>query len=321
MVEVFFSYSHRDESYRDELEVHLSMLNKEGVVSFWHDRRIGAGEEFDKEIDSSLERADIVLLLISPYFLASDYCYEIEMKRALARHEEGSCRVIPVIIHPCEWQRAPFGKLRATPVDGKPISKFPNQHDAFLAVTKDIRAAAKELKRAIPTAAPFSDASTRLPPRPSQRQPRSSNLRIKKEFSDRDRASFALEAFEYISNYFENSLKELSQRADVDYDFRRIDANRFTSQIFKSGTLSSSCTITLGDHYGSQGSFSQIFFCFGLQSYSKGLSYNESLSVMDDGHTLGLEPLGLQGGSHRKEILSLEGGAESYWSLLISPLQ
>ena len=77
-------------------------------------------------------RTFTLLLLASPYFIASDYCYDIEMKRALERHHKGEARVIPVILHPCDWQNTPFGKLRATPPDGKPVSKFPNQHDAFL---------------------------------------------------------------------------------------------------------------------------------------------------------------------------------------------
>ncbi|MBU4447604.1 MAG: toll/interleukin-1 receptor domain-containing protein, partial [Proteobacteria bacterium] len=145
MVTVFFSYSHRDEDMRNELEIHLSALKRQGVIKTWHDRRIGAGKDLDNEIDSNLEDADIILLLISPYFIASDYCYDVEMKRAMERHKVGQARVIPVILDPCDWQQTPFGKLRATPTDGRPVSKFPNRHDAFLSITKDIRAAAEKI--------------------------------------------------------------------------------------------------------------------------------------------------------------------------------
>src|ERR1041384_5210693 len=134
MLSVFMSYSHVDESYRNELETHLAMLERQGVIDVWHDRRIGAGEDLDDEISEHLETAQIILLLVSSDFLASEYCYGVEMKRALARHEAGEARVIPVILRPCEWKEAPFSRLRATPSDGRPISKFADRDDAYLAV-------------------------------------------------------------------------------------------------------------------------------------------------------------------------------------------
>jgi hypothetical protein len=140
-----FSYSHKDSDFRDELEIHLAALKRQGIIDTWHDRRIGAGREFHEEISQNFDEADIILLLVSPYFIASDYCYDIEMKRAMERHDKGEARVIPVILEPCDWQKLPFGKLIATPTDGKPISKFPNKHDGFLEVTRAIRKAAEEL--------------------------------------------------------------------------------------------------------------------------------------------------------------------------------
>lgn len=149
-VKLFFSYSHRDEKLRDELETHLSTLKRQGVVETWHDRQIGAGRDFEKEISEHLESAHIILLLISPYFIASDYCYEIEMARALERHALGAARVIPVILHPCDWHSLAFGKLMAVPRDGRAISNYPNQHDGFLEVALAIREAAKNFKSVSP---------------------------------------------------------------------------------------------------------------------------------------------------------------------------
>jgi hypothetical protein len=142
MISLFFSYSHRDENLRNELETHLSVLKRQGVIQTWHDRRITAGSEIDSSISENLENAQIILLLVSSYFLASDYCYDIEMSRAMEKHREGSACVIPVILHPCDWRNAPFGSLRATPTDGKPVSMFANQHEAFAIIAKDIREAA-----------------------------------------------------------------------------------------------------------------------------------------------------------------------------------
>jgi hypothetical protein len=88
-IELFFAYSHKDETLRDELEKHLTILNRSGIISSWHDRKISGGVEWDDEIDEYLNRADIILLLVSVDFLASNYCYEKEMKRAIERHEMG----------------------------------------------------------------------------------------------------------------------------------------------------------------------------------------------------------------------------------------
>ncbi len=94
-LEVFISYSHRDETLREELGKHLSALRRENVIGFWHDRMIGAGVEWRDEIDRRLEQAGIILPLVSPDFIASEYCYDVETKRALERHTAGEAVVIP----------------------------------------------------------------------------------------------------------------------------------------------------------------------------------------------------------------------------------
>ena len=138
-VEVFFSYSHRDEDLRDELAKHLSILQRRRVIDAWHDREIEAGAERQSEIDQHLKQADIILLLVSADFLASDYCYDVEVRRAMERQEAGEARVIPVIVRPVDWQDAPFGKLQALPKGGKPITKWDNQDEALLNVEQGIR--------------------------------------------------------------------------------------------------------------------------------------------------------------------------------------
>ena len=90
MATIFFSYSHADEALRDRLEVHLSLLKRQGVIETWHDRRISPGEAIDRSIGTRLDTADVILLLVSPDFVASDYCYDVEMTRALERHERGA---------------------------------------------------------------------------------------------------------------------------------------------------------------------------------------------------------------------------------------
>jgi len=208
MINLFFSYSHRDEALRDKLETHLAMLKRQSVISTWHDRRIGAGREFDQEISQHLEEAEVILLLVSPNFLASDYCYDLEMTRALERHMSGDARVIPVILRPCDWHSAPFGKLMAVPKDGKPVTKYASQDDAFLEVVQAIRETAEEMGAGQPSTTPAASTTTQ----PRSPDVRSSNLRVRKEFTDRDRDRFLHESFEYLANFFENSLAELADR-------------------------------------------------------------------------------------------------------------
>ncbi len=184
MASVFFSYSHKDEQLRNELETHLALLKRQGKITTWYDRRISAGSEIDLSISEELESAQVILLLVSAHFLASNYCYEKEMERALERHKERSTVVIPVILHPCDWHSAPFGSLRATPTDGKPVSMYANMHEAFTIVTKDIRKALEQIP-AEPSAIASNPPASLIPKYSSN--PRSSNLAIKKEFNDHER--------------------------------------------------------------------------------------------------------------------------------------
>jgi hypothetical protein len=145
-VKLFFSYSHKDESLRDTLATHLSNLEWQGVISSWHDRKIVAGTEWNNEIKTSLDAADIILLLISPDFIASKYCRDIEIPQALQRHEVGEAYVIPVILRPFDWSDAPFARLQAYPKDAKAVTLWANQDEAFVSVTQGIRTVAKLLQ-------------------------------------------------------------------------------------------------------------------------------------------------------------------------------
>ena len=143
--EVFFSYAHRDEDLRDELAKHLSILKRQGKITAWYDRDIDAGKEWAQEIDTHLNSARIILLLISPDFIASDYCYEIELKRAIERHEAGEARVIPIIIRPVDWSGTPFSKLQALPKNAQPITDWASQDQAFMNTAQGICTAVEEL--------------------------------------------------------------------------------------------------------------------------------------------------------------------------------
>ncbi len=130
------------------------MLKRQGVIDTWHDRRIGAGQEIDAAIDNHINSDEIILLLVSPDFIASDYCYNIEMARAMERHAAKEAIVIPVILRACDWHHAPFGKLLATPEDGKPVTLWPDRDVAFLQVAQAVRKAAERCRKDVPIPAP-----------------------------------------------------------------------------------------------------------------------------------------------------------------------
>lgn len=145
-VDVFIAYSHKDQRLRHNLETHLNLLKREGTIKTWHDRKIVPGEEWESEIDSHMDKAGIIALLVSADFIASDYCYGIEMRRAMERYEAGEARVIPIILRPCDWEPAPFAKLQALPTDAKPVTSWTNRDQAFADIARRIRLAAEEIK-------------------------------------------------------------------------------------------------------------------------------------------------------------------------------
>ena len=140
-ISVFYSYAHapRDELLRTELNKHLSDLRQQGLITEWHDRNISAGTEWKRQIDAHLDTATIILLLISPDFLASDYCSGIEMRRAMELHEARKARVIPILLRPVNWKRAPFSKLQILPTNHRPVTNWRNRDNAFLDIANSIR--------------------------------------------------------------------------------------------------------------------------------------------------------------------------------------
>ncbi|AWM58424.1 toll/interleukin-1 receptor domain-containing protein [Stutzerimonas kunmingensis] len=129
---VFISYSHKDEAHREDLEDHLSMLKRKEIISIWHDRKIIPGDDWKGSIDENLDSADIIIFLVSPSFLASSYCLDVEVKRAIERHAEGSAKIISIIVRPCDWHECDFSKYQAVPKDAKAITLWENKDSAWL---------------------------------------------------------------------------------------------------------------------------------------------------------------------------------------------
>ena len=158
-IKIFLCYAREDEALLNKLKTHLRPLQRQNLIDVWNDRNISAGTEWEKEISQHLNTAQIILLLVSPDFMNSDYCYGIEMKRALERHERDEALVIPIIVRPTYWKTTPLSQIQVLPTDGKPLTDR-NWHtldDALLNVIEGIR-------RAIETSGPdWNDGDKNCP--------------------------------------------------------------------------------------------------------------------------------------------------------------
>ncbi len=137
---IFISYAHVDEDLKTELDKYLKVLKRSSKVGSWNDRNLVAGQEWDAEIMAALEKANIILLLISVDFNASDFIWDKELASAMKRHEEGTAHVVPVILRKCDWSKMPYAKLQALPRNAKPVTEYPNRDEAFTEIAQGIEA-------------------------------------------------------------------------------------------------------------------------------------------------------------------------------------
>lgn len=255
-MKAFISYAHRDRAMLVRLHAHLAMLLREGGIVGWYDREIVAGAVIDPEISAQLESSELFLALASPDFLASQYCYDKEMTRAIARHEAGHMAVVPIILEPCDWLSSPLRQFKAVPRDGKPISEWTNQNAALLDVVTELRrlVASRSGSTSEATTAPAAEPRAAVAPSVA------SKYRVKRTFDRIDRDDFRSQAFEVIRRYFEESVKELDGVEGLRARYRGMGPTSFTctvlNQMIKSGhqseghiTVHAAAERLLGDIY------------------------------------------------------------------------
>jgi len=137
---LFYSYAQADEALLERLEVHLKILERSGLIEAWHRGKLLPGAERAPTVERQLAQADIVLLLVSADFLASDACWDVEMKTALERHEAGQATVVPVILRPCDWKSvSQLSKLEALPKDTIPVTRWTDPEDAWVDIAQGLR--------------------------------------------------------------------------------------------------------------------------------------------------------------------------------------
>ena len=142
---IFLSYSHKDEELKEQLDTHLAALKRNNLIQTWNDRAILTGEEWDIAIKTQLAQADIILLLVSANFIASEYIWKVEITQAMKRHDNKEVVVVPVFIKPCDWKGMPFEKLQGLPKDAIPVTKHNDRDEVLMTIAKSIRSLVERL--------------------------------------------------------------------------------------------------------------------------------------------------------------------------------
>src|SRR5215471_1196252 len=144
-IKIFYCYAHEDDALREQLARHLSPLRRLRYITAWFDRDIQAGTDWDHEIETHLDAASLILLLVSADFIYSNFCCSVEMQRALDRHKAGTARVISIILRPVHWEETSIGTLQVLPTNKKPVSQWADRDEAWLDVVQGIREVVRTL--------------------------------------------------------------------------------------------------------------------------------------------------------------------------------
>jgi len=308
-MKAFISYSHNDSFMLESLHKHLAQLKRDGLLETWTDEQILAGNSLDNSISSSLESASLFLALLSPDYLASNYCYEKEFKTAVQMQEDGKLLIVPIILEPCDWHNTPFRKLKALPKDGKAISSWDNRNMAFLDVAQQLR---KLIANEI-TVPEFGRSQPAV-------LPSSRNYKIKKDFDSIQKIDFAEETFKSVKDYTKRFLEEtklldnigcrLVSESDTHVEVLIVNRNKINTE----STLRISTQPQQGGfnmHVNEQ----QINYSIGTTSNRSSQGKLFVLSA-DDYHLFWSES-SLFGGSSDKKVMEAKEIADMIWDELL----
>lgn len=302
----FISYSHHDKAALERLHVHLKNLTRGGHIETWYDRDILAGSDLDAEIERELEAADLFLLLVSPDFIASDYCVEREMARALERHSTGKARVVPIIVEECDWKAmGELRQLKAVPTDGKAISEWANANTAYLNVVQ-------ELRRII-DAEGQPAAAAKAAPEPAAMRPSLPRYRAKRQFDQIDRAEFRDAAFATIRDYFRRAAEEIDSIEGLRSRFVDRGAFSFGATVVNGSHRNGTAHITVHCR-NSQVALGDIYYSFSENAGANTANGGFNVSA-DDYEQFLIQTMNIFGKAD--ERLTPERAAEVLWNEFI----
>lgn len=307
MANAFISYSHADEKSLERLHKHLAVLQRDGSLATWTDHALLPGGNIGQEINAQLEVSDLFVALVSPDYLASNYCYEKEFTRALELAEKGQLRIVAVIVEPCDWLSTPLNKLLALPKDGKPIANWTNPNNAYLDVVTQLRRLLTAAAPAEKSAAKPGDADANAPRR----------VRLKRDFDKIEKAEFADQSFKVIRDYFSAASTELAQASeDIRTRLEDMDQNSFTCSIVnRARQRGGEAHITVRINKGRGHFFGEINFV--NEAHAADNTSHGGISVEADEYQLYLAPSRLMGGREEGMKFTAERAAEWLWNQFV----
>ena len=296
----FISYSHADEKSLERLHKHLAMLRRDGALNAWTDHQIIPGDRLDNEVRTNLDKSEIFVALVSPDYLASNYCYEKEFQYALSLYEAGKIRIVAVILEPCDWLSSPLKDFLALPKDGKPVSTWTNQNNAYLDVVNGLRRIIEAPRPATKERSIVGSITGRRP-------------RVKRDFDAIQKAEFADKAFEVIKSYFQTSCEELNGIGDdLRARFEEMSKTSFTCTVVNRSKISGGeAHITFHNSKG-RNHFGDINYVYAR--YAETNTSNGSIRVEADDYSmfLALDAFSYHSGEREKRH-SPEQVAEIMW--------
>ncbi|MDE2739208.1 MAG: toll/interleukin-1 receptor domain-containing protein [Paracoccaceae bacterium] len=301
-MKAFLSYSHEDKEHLKKLRKHLAVLLREGYIDEWFDSKLLAGDEINYGINKHLESSTLILLLISPDYLASESC-NAEMKKAMERHRSKTARVVPIIVEPCDWQSTEFSNLKALPDDGKPVSIWENKNEAYLDVVHKL----KEILNKEEISQNKNKGESIIRKIPVQLDV--SRYKVKRNFDEIDCKDFKIETFGIIKNYFKESIAEIDTIENLKGRFNPLSNISFSCTVINLQHDCGPACITV--HLGIGSAFGDIYFSFQENALPAGA--NGWFIVEADEYNLYLKP-SMVGFTERPERVTQKEAAELLWT-------
>jgi len=283
MKRIFISYSHKDKQYLDQLIRHLAVMIDDRLIKVWCDKDIQPGHRIDAEIKKQIRTCDIILLLVSPDYLASKNCIA-EMSIAInRRHSSKVDNVIPIILRSCDWKNSPLIELKALPEDGVPISTSKNEDEEYVNIVSELRQLCRHPSSTTSQRARRLPETEFVPPAPQDNK-----YRVKRDFNEIDRSKFRKKAHRVIKDYFKKECKELNKIKDVDAEFECFGSTHFGCTIVNSNIKYGTAHITVHRRSGSH-SLGDIYYSFDENAQSTGAQ--SIFRVTSDDYNLYLKEL------------------------------
>ncbi len=298
-MKAFISYSHADELALKVFVKHLAMLKREKLLSEWFDQEILAGGRIDAEISKNLESCELFVPLLSPDFLASNYCYEREMIVAIEREEAGKLQIVPIVVQPCDWLSSPVQRYKALPKDSKPVSDWTNENTAWLNVITELRRLLERPRAGATVSAPKSSATGDA-----------QKYRLKRDFDEVDKMEFRDSAFAAMRDYFEKACAEVATIDGIKSRFSSLGDDGFTCTVVNRARRQGTAHITV--YSGSKRhSLGDIYYSF--QERAERNTANGWFAIENDDYSLFLKQNDMMS-SDRDQKLTPHACAEQLWN-------